>query len=468
MTSSGDDPPTKPPRASWEPPEPDEAVPVATPPAASTSRPTPWTPPPPDELPRKKTARAQTKPPRASWETPDPDEPAASVSGSWTAEPPVVVASEPAPIASGSYASEPAPAASDAPAAPSGSYAQPSGAYAYDPASYPAVPAEVAPTASATVAAPRVKDTDDPLAPLPAISEDNTLRAAVGAKLVKERKKPPPPPTFDDDDDADDDDGDRPKRSRRMLIAMIASLVGVVGLGIGALVIFGNINKQRFLIACQPQEVHAQQGRGFPPWGERNLDDEGMWKPIKIPPEAECRERETEDQEELSRWYLEILVDRASSQLVRETRDVAKIDEAAAMLDQALLHARSPDRREQRREIERLLGDVGYWRASAKLETAASALSEAAKQFDAAAAQRPRHVSDASAWATYVRKLVDELRAGPNGEPTAFPPTPPTAPREPAPPGVALPVEPSAGSGSASEQPPAPPDAGLPTGGVLL
>lgn len=138
------------------------------------------------------------------------------------------------------------------------------------------------------------------------------------------------------------------------------------------------------------------------------------------------------------------------------------------MLDQALLHARSPDRREQRRDVERLLGDVGYWRASAKLRDASTALTDAAKQFDAAAAQRPRHVSDASAWATYVRKLVEELRAGPNGALTAFPPTPTPIPaREPAPAGVALPVEPPA-AGSASEPPPAPPDAGLPTGGVLL
>jgi hypothetical protein len=311
-----------------------------------------------------------------------------------------------------------------------------------------------------------MSDSDDPLAPLPTISEDNNLRAAVGAKLAPERKKPPPPPTFDDDDDDDGDDDDKPK-GRGKWIAIVASLAGVLGLGIGALVIFGNMNKQRFMIACQPQEVHAKQGRGFPPWGERTIDDEGMWKPIKIPPEAECRERETEDEEELSRWYLEILVERASSMLT--AREVTKIDDAAAMLDQALLHARSPERREQRRDIERLLGDVGYWRASAKLKDAANALNEAAKQFDAAAAQRPRHVSDASAWATYVRKLVEELRSGPNGAPTAaFPPVPPATPgREPAPAGVALPVEPAAGSGSA-EPPPAPPDAGMPTGGVLL
>jgi len=357
----------------------------------------------------------------------------------------------------------------------SGVYAQPteSGAYAYPQPSPTGTAASQAGTFAASgsssgtfvsSASGSGTASDDPMAPLPSIADDNTLRASVGAKPAKQaRKKPPPPSTFDDDDN--DDDGDKPTGSGRgKWIAIFASLVGVLGLGVGALVIFGNMNKQRFMIACEPQQVIAKQGRGFPPWGERSIDDEGMWKPIKIPPEAECRERETEDQEDLSRWYLEILVERASSLLT--AREVTKIDDAAGMLDQALLHARSPDRREQRRDIERLLGDVGYWRASAKLKDASTALTDAAKQFDAAAAQRPRHVSDASAWATYVRKLVDQLRAGPNGVSTAFPPTPPVMPgREPASPGVALPVEP--GSGSA-EPPSSPPDAGMPTGGVLL
>jgi hypothetical protein len=104
------------------------------------------------------------------------------------------------------------------------------------------------------------------------------------------------------------------------------------------------------------------------------------------------------------------------------------------------------------------------------MRDASKALLEAAKQFDAAAQQRPRHVTDASAWAEYVRKVVGELEAGPDGLPqAAFPPTPPPAGEErpPAPPGVALPVEPD--NGSASEPPAAtPPDAAIPTGGVLL
>jgi hypothetical protein len=300
-------------------------------------------------------------------------------------------------------------------------------------------------------------EADDPLSKE---SIDNELRAAVGAKPKPEPRKRRPPTDLDDEDD-----GDKPPRSR--LLILVAVVTVVLGLGIAALVLFGRMNKERFVIACQPDEVVAQQGRGFPPWGTRALPDDSKWKPIKIPPEAECRERETEDEEELSSWYLAMLVDRASALLT--AREVTKIDDAAGMLEQALLHARAPERRDQRKDIERLQGDVGYWRASAKLREAATALTDAAKQFDTAAAQRPRHVSDASAWATYVRKLVDDLRAGPSGVKAVFPPVPPPPDHPVAPPGTALPVEPDRGSGSdGNAAPVAPPDAGVPTGGVLL
>ena len=72
--------------------------------------------------------------------------------------------------------------------------------------------------------------------------------------------------------------------------------------------------------------------------------------------------------------------------------------------------------------------------------------------------------------ACFVKELTAKLQAGPAGVRQAFPPTPPMpaegSARTPAPPGVALPVEPDA-TGSGSAQAPTP-DAGIPSGGVLL
>jgi len=319
------------------------------------------------------------------------------------------------------------------------------------------------------------------------LTEDDELRDAIGAAPPTESKKHKPkrPPTLDDSGDLDDPDdpdaGNTPKRrAGRRRTALVIAVTSFVGLGVGALVLLGYINGSQYAISCEPEQIIAQKGRVFPPWGMRTLGGE-LWKPIKIPADAECRARETEEEYELAGWYLDQLVDRASTLLT--AREVTKADDAAAMLEQALLHARAPERRDQRKAIERLLGDVGYWRASAKLRDAANALTDAAKQFDTAASQRPRHVSDASAWATYARKIADQLRAGPAdakaaaaGSPTSSSPAgPPDRPAAPT--GVALPVEPeqpgagsNTGSGSSNSTAPAaaPPATGVPTGGVLL
>ena len=50
-----------------------------------------------------------------------------------------------------------------------------------------------------------------------------------------------------------------------------------------------------------------------------------------------------------------------------------------------------------RKKIERLRGDVEYWRAAAAIEEIVGELGEVGEQFDGAAARRPRLNSNASA-----------------------------------------------------------------------
>lgn len=299
--------------------------------------------------------------------------------------------------------------------------------------------------------------TDDAI--LPASLGDDALREAVGAPPVR-------PPRNKRDDDGDDGVA-RPGGRRAIIIAAVAILVGLT---VAALVLLGRVNAQRYVIACTTDQVSAEQGRAFPPWGTRPLVG-AEWKPITLPASAECKPRETDDRAELERWFLELLVDRASTTLTaRDLLDTIQpgktnpLDIVAAQLNQALLLSRAPERRDQRKDVERLLGDVQYWRASLRLRDAAAALGDAARQFDAAAAQRPRHVTDAGEWATFLRRLVDDLHTGPGGVPAVVTPGEPVGERPMAPAGTALPVEPEA---STAEPAPAP-DAGLPTGGVLL
>jgi hypothetical protein len=296
----------------------------------------------------------------------------------------------------------------------------------------------------------------------PLVPADASLEHAVGApsKAAKRRA------AHDDDRDPDE------PRSRRTMAIIAIALFG--GLAIAALIFLGRANSDRYAITCESSKVTAAQGRSFPPWGTRAMVGP-EWKPIALPTNAECKARETESEAELDGWFLDALIDRASTILTAKnpldaaTADVkaSPLDVAQAQLEQALLLARSPDKRDQRKEVERLLGDVDYWRASLRLRDASATLVDAAKQFETAASKRPRHVNDAAAWSSFLRHLADELHAGPNAAPvtTAATPTTSSMPTQPtAPMGSALPVEPD-DPGSAAPAAAATP---VPAGGVLL
>jgi hypothetical protein len=363
-----------------------------------------------------------------------------------------------------------------APAAEPGpeGYPPPTFAPATEAPPTPALPEPAAPAAvsgeiaSGATPAPAPAPAEEPL--LPATYRENDLRAAIGSPPVPEHIRPRRAR------DDDDDDGEAAPRGRKTVLVVAGTLF--VGVGIAALVILGRLNSARYAVSCGAKEAAAEQGRSFPPWGMSRRGG-AEWKPIPIPPSFPCAGLETQDPAVLGDAYRKMLVERAESLLT--AKEVTQIDEAAAMLEQALLHARggSEPHRTARQAIQRMLGDVGYWRASARLQKAVTDLTDAAKQFETAGGQLPRYVSDANAWATHVRRLSEELRAGPSGAKAPASPATgaaaatPAPDRSPAPTGVALPVEPAAGSGSASgagsaETPPATPDAGIPTGGVLL
>lgn len=321
-----------------------------------------------------------------------------------------------------------------------------------------------------------------------ALGVENELRDAVGVTQLPDapvkKKKPAKARAASRGDDGDGDGDTENERPRSRLWMLAAALAIVVGGSVTAMILVGRANSERFVIACEADRVEILQGRSFPPWGESVLEG-AEWKALKIPAEAPCTPLETESKAELAARFEKLLEERATKLVggrggtstpttaAGPDDPVAKVDEAEANLKQALLvsrHLASENERITKREdLERLLGDVTYWRASARLRAAADALADAAKQFDAAALQKPRTNTDAAGWAMHARRLADQLRAGPGGvQDPVFPPTPPGAtptPTTTAPPGVALPVEPPRVDVPAAEQTP---DAGVPSGGVLL
>ena len=325
----------------------------------------------------------------------------------------------------------------------------------YDPiAAYGAPPMSTEP--------PPMSPEDGPILPL--TYQEGDMAAAVGAPT---RRRLSTEPAIDDEARAE-------RRSRRTVVITGIAVVG--GLAAVALVFLGRANSGRYLVTCATDHMRAEQGRSFPPWGSHAMSGP-EWKSVPLPPNAECTEHETDTEEELAKWYLGAIVDQASALLTPRTISAmpartsdkdppSALDIASDELHQALLLARDPARRTQRNKVEHLLGDVDYWRASIKLRDVTSALVEAAKQFETAAAQHPLQVTDAESWATFVHRVADELKAGPNGAPTTPATGQPalTTGTTPAPLGTALPVEPETGSDVA----PPPPDAGVPSGGVLL
>jgi hypothetical protein len=354
----------------------------------------------------------------------------------------------------------------------------------FDKAATEAAPAgEALPVAEAPA-----KPVDDSVLPAKKYDE-NDLRAAVGVSPIADAKKPRTADPIDSTDEDLEDLDAEPRSFKKIAIVIGAVAAGVL---IIVLVFLGRANSDNFALQCEAERVVPQRGRAFPPWGFRALDGDA-WQALHIAPETRCQPRETDDVRVLERWMLAMILDEVNAQLA--VHDVARLDDTEGLLKQCLLLTRPPavpepetlaaDRIAQHKEVERLLGDVTYWRAAGKLHDVASALSDAAKQFDSAAAQHPRHASDAAAWAAYTRKLADQLRLGPAaGAPAASPSAPAVAgagsaspppisdePHVAAPPGTALPVEPPAPAPAA----PAPeaaaaaaPAVPVPTGGVLL
>jgi hypothetical protein len=272
---------------------------------------------------------------------------------------------------------------------------------------------------------------DDPIVP-----HDASLADAVGAPSRAARRR-----KARDEHSLDDDGLPLKHGGRRRTVAIVAASIGG-GLVIATLAFLGSANSSRYLITCASSKVTAEQGRGFPPWGTRAMTGP-EWKPITLPSNAECKPRETDDEAQLAGWYLDMLIDRASSTLTAKNP----------------LELAGPDAKTS------ALGDIDYWHASARLHDAQTTLLDAARQFETAASERPRHVSDAAAWSAFLHRLADELHGGPNAAPAPTAATSSAAPiaHEPAPSGSALPIE-AEPAGSAEVAPPPPP----PAGGVLL
>jgi hypothetical protein len=256
--------------------------------------------------------------------------------------------------------------------------------------------------------------------------------------------------------------------------------VGALAVITGVIVVLSWINSHGFYFVCESNQIVSQRGRWLP-WGRALLEGD-EWTPIEKPPGTRCSDQRFAELDELRSAFASALLKRANATLAEATKEQISADAlkiADAQLVQALLLLAGSEQTDQRKQIERLQGDVEYRHGAAEVREAIARLKKAGDKFEDAAARGPRHAGDSRTWADYTRVLADELRQGP---PKIRPETP--RPPDTPPPfsGTGPAIDPAARPDAAkddkagdTENPdsdPAPSiDAGLPPmpkGGVLL
>ncbi len=195
--------------------------------------------------------------------------------------------------------------------------------------------------------------------------------------------------------------------TRKQTIKLVAGAAILVLTAVGA--ILGWLNSKNYELVCHTKSISAEQGK-FWPWGRAPLSGPAF-RAIAVPSEVICQTQSFDSRLQLEDAFLTALL--AQSTKLLTSGGGEQVSVAEAQLEQALLLTRSPKRAKERALAERLQGDVSYWRGAAEVRRATEALSLGAERFEKAAGQRPRHSSDASAWAEHARFIAEEIDKGP-------------------------------------------------------
>jgi hypothetical protein len=285
------------------------------------------------------------------------------------------------------------------------------------------------------------------------------------------------------------------RRGRKALL--VAALV-VIAAAVIVLVVLGQKNRRGYHLVCGGDAITAEQGRSFPPWGQSALRGDA-WRSIPVAPSTPCTSQTFASRQALAQRFEEMLVARAEAWVIGRADGVERerLAEVQARIDQArllLVELSDPAVAEGATvTLERLQGDIDYWRARDEVDAAMAALEKAAAQLDQAVTREPRHnAEDAAAWRRLLGRIRQELASGPHARPGAVPGAMPGSAAQPgATPGpdratasppagdAAMPGAPDADAGAATPASPgapvapdAPrqpaPDAGVPRGGQFI
>jgi len=234
-----------------------------------------------------------------------------------------------------------------------------------------------------------------------------------------------------------------PSRWRRRFIYLL--VLAAASLVVWALSVR---NHDRFYLVCLPDRIEPQRGSQWP-WGRDPIGGEA-YAAVKIPAEADCREREFVGQEALDHALADLLLGRVEAEARAGN---AKLDEVAGRLTQAQLLTRG--RPDARARLQALAAELAYLRGRQSVEQAAASLRAAINFLKDAKARGASSARDADQWIEHLERLLPSL-ASPRVAPPApgLTPVPASTPAQPKP----APAAPGRDAGV-----PAPPP-----GGVLM
>lgn len=209
-----------------------------------------------------------------------------------------------------------------------------------------------------------------------------------------------------------------PPRGPRRRIALFLGATALLGVIVAGVAFLGWRNQQSYYLVCGEDDIAAAQGRSFPPWGRSALEGKA-WQAIPRPLEAPCEERVFDSREGLARSFAETLVARVDAWVIARAQGAGRehLATAQAQLDQALrvlreLRQPGSEPAELSGKIQRLRGDLDYWQARDRIDTALAELAKAAQHLDSAVAHDPHHHhEDALAWQRALARLQAELGA---------------------------------------------------------
>jgi len=285
------------------------------------------------------------------------------------------------------------------------------------------------------------------------------------------------------EDDFDDDLDDLPEPPRFRWPPWWAIAGGLILLVVVSLVLYGELNTERYFLVCSGSRAEAHRGRGFPwPFGHEAMVG-SQYRAVPLGGDAQCQTQELDSEAELQHSLLKLLIVEAE-RLSHKTRS-ADLARARQMIGQGFGLARNY--KKERRQLEVLRATLDFQRARVVMRELETTLGEARRLFSRAQGQSKPYRKESAAWIRVLDRMLVLLRRRIAGDPeqprrVGAPPAPvkpgamsatPDRPVVPAP----RRVSPDAMGSSATPNPPprrvsptpgALPDAGVSGGGILL